>query len=125
MKPMNVFLRLLFLAIVTLTWGCRDDGDSYEKITATGKTRLFDAVTAPEPAGSNEGSGRLGLSLSDSYSGSTGGGMGSGSGTWGGGNPNGTFQPGVLTAGEWSDLDNWTFWNELLSNQEYYKDVNK
>src|SRR5690606_20231243 len=46
-------------------------------------------------------------------------------GSWGDGNPTGQFEPGIMTAGEWNDLDNWDFWNNLLSNQEYYDDVNK
>lgn len=28
-------------------------------------------------------------------------------------------QAGLITAGEWNDLDNWSFWNDLLNNQEY------
>ncbi|RUA28014.1 MAG: hypothetical protein DSY77_16675 [Bacteroidetes bacterium] len=28
-------------------------------------------------------------------------------------------QSGIITAGEWNDLDNWTFWNGLLSGQDY------
>jgi len=28
-------------------------------------------------------------------------------------------QPGLITAGEWNDLDNWSFWTDLLSKQEY------
>lgn len=30
-------------------------------------------------------------------------------------------QPGVITAGEWNDLDNWSFWEELIKNEEYQK----
>jgi hypothetical protein len=29
------------------------------------------------------------------------------------------LEPGVITAGEWNDLDNWDFWNNVLNNQEY------
>jgi hypothetical protein len=29
------------------------------------------------------------------------------------------LQPGVITAGEWNDLDNWDFWNNVLNEQEY------
>lgn len=39
-----------------------------------------------------------------------------------GGNGNGS-NAGVITAGEWNDLDNWDFWNELINGQtheEYY-----
>jgi hypothetical protein len=31
----------------------------------------------------------------------------------------GQSQPGVITAGEWNDLDNWDFWNNLLTREEY------
>lgn len=30
-------------------------------------------------------------------------------------------QKGVLTASEWNDLNNWTFWNDLLAKKEYNK----
>jgi hypothetical protein len=29
------------------------------------------------------------------------------------------LQPGVITAGEWNDLDSWDFWNNILNEQEY------
>lgn len=44
---------------------------------------------------------------------STGGGDGSGQG---GGDQ---IDPGQITAGEWSDLENWSFWEELENGQEY------
>ena len=28
-------------------------------------------------------------------------------------------QPGVLTAGEWNDLDNWSFWNNVIADSSY------
>jgi hypothetical protein len=28
-------------------------------------------------------------------------------------------QPGVITAGEWNDLDNWSFWESLISKDDY------
>ena len=120
MIRINGFLRLALLAIVTLVWGCWNDEDTTGKKTASGKTSLFEEVTEPEKTGSD------GYMLSfDSYSGSAGKGSPASTGDWGGGNPNGQFEPGVLTAGEWNDLDNWDFWNNLLKNQEYYEDVNK
>jgi len=45
------------------------------------------------------------------------GGSSSGSGENGSGNVN--IQPGMLTAGEWNDLDNWTFWNTIISDSSY------
>lgn len=30
-----------------------------------------------------------------------------------------TTQPGQMTAGEWNDLDNWSFWTDLLSKDDY------
>lgn len=32
---------------------------------------------------------------------------------------NGQAQAGLVTAGEWNDLDNWEFWGDLLNNQEF------
>jgi hypothetical protein len=35
-----------------------------------------------------------------------------------GGEP-GEIEPGVITAGEWNDLDNWSFWENLKQGQDY------
>lgn len=35
------------------------------------------------------------------------------------GPPSNQNQPGVITAGEWNDLDNWPFWNTILSKDEF------
>lgn len=40
----------------------------------------------------------------------------SGSGGVSGGQEN---QTGLITAGEWNDLDNWPFWKDLINGQEY------
>lgn len=32
---------------------------------------------------------------------------------------NGGGQAGVVTAAEWNDLNNWTFWSDLMTSQEY------
>ena len=40
---------------------------------------------------------------------------------------NGNSMAGVVTAGEWNDLDNWGFWNELMSGQnegKFYEYLN-
>ncbi|GAB1451080.1 hypothetical protein MASR2M47_11360 [Draconibacterium sp.] len=125
MKRINGLIRLALIASVTLIWGCLDDDYTTEDKTANGKTSLFEKVTEPESTESSKGIGGL-FTLSDrAYSGSAGSGPTTSTGDWGGGNPNGQFEPGVLTAGEWNDLDNWDFWNNLLSNQKYYDDVNK
>lgn len=39
----------------------------------------------------------------------------------------GNSQAGIVTAGEWNDLDNWSFWNDLMSGQnsgKYYEYLN-
>jgi len=36
-----------------------------------------------------------------------------------GNNEGGQSQPGVLTAGEWNDLDNWSFWNNVIADSAY------
>jgi len=125
MIRINGFIRLALIAIVTLIWGCLKDDDTFEEKTASGKTSLFEEVTEPEKSETNTGSDGAYATLSGESSRSSGGGSITSTGAWGGGNPNGQFEPGVLTAGEWNDLNNWDFWNNLLSNQEYYDDVNK
>jgi hypothetical protein len=48
---------------------------------------------------------------------------GSGSGTSGGDgsgqDQGGEIEPGQITAGEWSDLENWDFWLNLMNEQEF------
>lgn len=125
MTQKNGLIRLALIAIVILTWGCWKDDDTIGKKTASGKTSLFGEVTEPEVPQTNSGMGGAYELASDASKGTTGGGSPTSTGDWGGGNPNGQFAPGILTAGEWNDLDHWDFWNNLLNNQEYYEDVNK
>ena len=120
MTRINGVIKLGPIAIMAMMWSCSTNEGTIEVKAASGKTSLFDEVTAPESAQHNGD-----LYLNAEYSGSTSDGSTAGTGDWGGGNPNGEFEPGVLTAGEWNDLDNWDFWNNLLGNQEYYDDVNK
>ncbi|CAH8283894.1 von Willebrand factor type A domain-containing protein [Mariniflexile fucanivorans] len=121
MIPINGSIRLALISIVVFIWSCSKDDYTIENKTATGKTSLFEKVTEPE-------SDEMNRSLDAMFSEASFSGLASGdptTGDWGDGNPNGQLEPGVLTAGEWSDLNNWDFWNNLLSNQEYYEDVNK
>lgn len=37
----------------------------------------------------------------------------------GGNGGGGQGQPGIITAGEWNDLDNWNFWEELMAGEDY------
>ena len=115
MIRINKLIRFAFIAIITLLYGCSKDEDIIEQIAANGKTSLFEQVTEPEL---NTNSSELYEVLSSDDSSSS-------TGDWGVGNPNGQTEPGVLTAGEWNDLNNWDFLNNLLRNQEYYEDVNR
>lgn len=61
-------------------------------------------------------SGGLGITADDSAGGAAGGSAaGSGSGQAG----DTTLQAGQLTAGEWNDLENWPFWQELMLNDTH------
>lgn len=124
MKTQKPFNYIVLAVLVLLLLNCSQDEEFLNGKRADGKTSLFDEVTEPEVPVDNSGEkiGADGFYLSSTGSG---GGVTTGTGDWGSGNPNGEFEPGTLTAGEWSDLENWDFWNELLSNQEYYEDVNR
>jgi len=39
--------------------------------------------------------------------------------TYGQGNPGNQDQPGVITAGEWNDIENWTFWETIISKDDF------
>ena len=124
MVIINRLITLIVIAVVILLSGCSSNEDPTNKLLANGKTSLFEEVTEPESTKTNTSSDETLNLSSDSY-GSSGGGATAGTSAWGGGDPNGQFEPGILTAGEWNDLNNWDFWNNLLSNQDYYDDVNK
>ena len=117
-------IKLALIVIITLIFSCSEDDTIIDKNAAINKTNLFEEVTEPDLIETSSG-----LEVRDTYSESAYSGVASGGSTTtgdsGGGNPNGEFEPGILTAGEWNDLSNWDFWNDLLGNQKYYEDVNK
>lgn len=121
MMRKNLLIRFALVTILLFTIGCSKDSAS-NSVTAKGKTSLFGEVTEPDAAYNEERMDDRYLSLGSE---SSDGGIIGSTGDWGDGNPNGQLEPGVLTAGEWSDLNNWSFWNNLLSNQDYFEDVNK
>ena len=55
--------------------------------------------------------GRYGESYAEDSPGAVGGGEG--------GSGNGNTQAGIVTAGEWRDLDHWQFWSGLMTGEEY------
>ena len=120
MRRIKGLTKLVFIAITTLIWSCSADDETLENKIASGKTILFGEVTEPDSAQPNGG-----LSLDSAFSESSSAGPTATTGASGDGNPNGEFEPGILTAGEWSDLDHWDFWNDLLSNETYFEDANK
>lgn len=64
--------------------------------------------------GSGSEANGLGASDKSGYSGTGSGGSGGGSGSGGG-----QSTPGVITAGEWNDLDRWSFWDSLMAKADY------
>ena len=77
-------------------------------LSACSKEGLFD--------GDGYSSGRDGYAVSDGVGGALspdGGGEGGGEA----GGQGATSQAGILTAGEWNDLDNWPFWGNLMQMQ--------
>ena len=111
----NHKLKLNLFALIIMLYSCSKEDDVFRNKTANGKTSLFEKVTEAEVPDSNSEI----YALSDVYTTESTGSI------WGSGNPNGQLDPGILTAGEWNDLNNWDFWNNLLNNQDYFKEVNK
>lgn len=126
MRRISKIKRLALVSMVLLSYNCsqNEDAETYKNM-ARGKTSLFEDVTEPEPTEDNIDSEEAYLDRGSALSAYEGGGSTPSSVNGGDGNSNGPFEPGVLTAGEWNDLDHWDFWNDLLSNQAYYEDVNK
>ena len=99
-------IRFALIAIITLLFSCSEDEIiGHGNNTANGKTSLFEEVTEPEYSDPTNSLGGRETYSDASYSGLASGGSTITSDS-GGGNPNGQFEPGVLTAGEWNDLSN-------------------
>lgn len=89
------FFALLLLALLALT-ACGDEEDFGPAISVSGA-----AGFATDAAGGESGRGSSG----------------------GGGTSNGQGgEAGLVTAGEWRDLENWDYWTELLEQQREYHD---
>ena len=68
----------------------------------------------------SDGEFYLGLSGGGRYDGDSGGGSGSSGGSGDGeGSGQPQLQPGMITAGEWNDLDSWSFWNKIIADSSY------
>jgi hypothetical protein len=77
---------------------------------------------AGAPGGFSEGGGFGGSeSFSDATSKGGAGGVTGGAGGIGGTGGSNNKTSGLLTAGEWNDLDNWKFWSGLLNENKYYE----
>lgn len=91
---MEKFLKICFLLVIFILIGCSEDS-------------LNDSTGEPESG------------LTNSFGDATGGSSGGGPNT-------GTDDPdssGKITAGEWSDLNNWGFWTDLKKNQEFSEEI--
>jgi hypothetical protein len=87
-------ISLFFIAIALLFFACEKESLSTDERASEG----------------------LGTYASDSAGGAAGGSdAGGGSGQAG----DSTLQAGQLTAGEWNDLENWSFWQELMVNDTH------
>lgn len=94
MKKLHSFL-LLFLLLFIIVISCdeaNDPGSTPETLAISGGRYATDASgTSSTPGGNN-------------------------------GNPDTPVNPaGVITAGEWNDLNNWEFWKTLLSKEDFSK----
>ncbi len=91
MKP-SIILRTFLLLLVALLWSCSEDN-------------VAPPSDGDESTDTREGGDYL------SFAADGGGGGGQGSGNQG--------TPGVITAGEWNDLQEWDFWEDLFQNQDF------
>ncbi len=141
MKTIKLFVQLSIISILLIFNNCTKDDDSININKGTNldeplndsRTELFGEVTDPELSLTNttrteDGSKEYVTTFTEDWSGEIiPGETSSSTGSWGEGlptNSGGEIQAGTVTAGEWSDLKNWDFWNGLINNQEYYNDVN-
>ncbi|WP_010179839.1 vWA domain-containing protein [Aquimarina agarilytica] len=110
MRPIK---KLILVALALLISSCSNDEN--EAIDQINKTSLFNKVITPEVNEDSSSEASLeAFSSSDVPS------LGSRSHY-----PTNEIEPGILTAGEWSDLNNWEFWKSLIDSQVYIEGVNK
>lgn len=95
MKNLNAVISLLFL--VVFIWSCDSDSASPED----------GALSSTEEAGDSSGS----FSIDGATTTTSNGGTGNGNG--GGG------EAGLVTAAEWNDLSQWSFWKGLFDTKDY------
>ncbi|SMO37270.1 von Willebrand factor type A domain-containing protein [Saccharicrinis carchari] len=75
-----------------------------------------------EPGLSDEyTSDKTGYAMFNDARGSSGGSATGGGSSTGSGGTNQGNNAGLITAGEWNDLDNWVYWSELIIGQDYSK----
>lgn len=97
MKKSTAFLSILLLLLLLSACSKREADDSYDS------TGFESALSDSSKGGSSSGSAASGSSNND------------------------PIPAGQITAGEWNDLDNWSFWSDLLNNdtiagfQDYWK----
>ncbi len=102
MKTLKFYL--IAIAATALLFSCsKEDGDG-TPLGECGVNKNGSGSYSDDASGTESGS--------DS-SGSTDSGSGSSD------NGSGNNQSGLITAGEWNDLDNWDFWNDLISKEGY------
>ncbi len=107
MRRLSLVHAAPYLALLALTAGCSagDYGDGLYEGEEPGDSASASAgSSASDPSGGTDGAGD--------------GGEGAGDGDEGAGESGGT-QAGQLTAGEWRDLDHWSFWLELLQEESW------
>lgn len=124
MTKTKILLQCIVFGFILTFNSCSKTDDTNEEIinpTEVNITSLFEDVIEQEPSSINFGEYELEVvfeeTISDSASTST--------EPVGGRDSNTEFEPGVLTAGQWSDLNNWDFWNNLLTDEQYEAGVNK
>jgi hypothetical protein len=79
---------------------------------------IFVLISCSKQSPTGSASGDYSSSTDAYMATSAGPGPGGGNSGSGGG---GQYQPGVITAGEWNDLDNWSFFKDILQKDDYAK----
>ncbi|MBN1117344.1 MAG: VWA domain-containing protein [Bacteroidales bacterium] len=123
----NLKSKFCFLIVIGIVISCSDD--KYNGPETDSWTQIFGEAPPPDTNNYSSGSIKIGFSgvLTDGYSEAASGGSASSTGSWGNGaSTNQGIEPeaGLITAAEWCDLENWTFWEAMLENEEYLEDVN-
>ncbi|MGB1241731.1 MAG: vWA domain-containing protein [Chitinophagales bacterium] len=103
-RTLPLFKTMLFLLAFSLLWSCSKDESSDAPTESSEGLSLLNSMDGTSIGEYSDSDSTGGSSTSD-----------------GGDNGGQTPEAGVITAGEWKDLDDWEYWLQIMRNPDWIK----